>query len=198
MQIPFLKSLAASRDAAAEARQNIDALREEIAEVKNTISRLRSAPQPVAEAMEAFDRWSEKVADAGVAAMHPEHLLQPEAAARGLRLPYATVNVEGERHTNFDRVDEVLLGLVLAASMPALREIVEGQLDGLVEGRETLSADARAERIAEAEDDLLQLELTEEAAVRSMEAAGVVIARRADADPRAILASDASLATLVG
>ena len=49
---------------------------------------------------------------------------------------------------------------------------------------------ARAARLAEIDRELLATELEEEAAIRSAERIGLKIPRRADADPRAVLAHD--------
>ncbi len=56
-----------------------------------------------------------------------------------------------------------------------------------------MNPDTRAKKLTRAQADLLALELAEEAAIRALEAAGLPVMRRPDADPRVLLASDTSL-----
>ena len=115
--------------------------------------------------------------------------------AQGFELPKIIVRpAEGGVPTiDYVAATDALLGLLVATAMPILRQIVAGQLTDLTEGREMMDGATRAKKLARNEAQLLDLELAEEAAIRAMEAAGIDVARRPDADPRALLAADASL-----
>ncbi|MDX3976566.1 hypothetical protein [Shinella sp.] len=71
----------------------------------------------------------------------------------------------------------------LAAAMQADIDVFYGNSLGV-------SDDERKQRIREVERRLLDAELAEESIIRSAEASGLPIARRRDADPRAVLAYD--------
>lgn len=187
----FMKSLTNSR---ADALDGLDLLREQIADAGDEIARIAAAPQPVADALKAFDAWAGQVATEGVDSLRLGRLLRPETA-QGYELPRSVVRAGDSAVYDYGAATEALLGLLVATAMPALRKIVQGQLDDLTAGRETLTPAARAKKLDQAKADLFNLELREESAIRAMEAAGMDIARRADADPRALLASDKSLAT---
>lgn len=191
--IAAIKKLATARSATADAFALIDELREEGAVIRADIERLQAAPQPVADALAAFDAWAQKVATEGVDAMRPGKLLDARVAPAGLELPVIPTRIGDHMAFDYGATTRTLLGLLIATSMPALRKIVQGQLEDLTLGKETLSPTARAKKLAAAEARLLEVELQEEAAIRALEAAGIAIERRADADPRALLANDDSL-----
>ena len=140
MALSFLKQLSATRDAAAEGHQQIGAIREEIALTKAEVAKIKSAPQPIAEAMAHFDRWAEQQADEAVARLRPAKLLEPSISPQGLSLPHVVSRIAGEPVANTNSVDDCLFGLLLATSLPALRSIIEAQLTGLAEGRAGLES----------------------------------------------------------
>lgn len=120
-------------------------------------------------------------------------MADPAHPAGEIRLPDFSARIEGELHRAGDRADDLLWSLILATALPAVRNIIEERLEAAVAGRECLTAAERVERIEKAEGELLKLELSEEALVRSLEGAGLPVDRRADADPRAVLCAEASL-----
>jgi hypothetical protein len=187
------KKLAGTRSAVTSAMDELDVLRASIVEKRQEIETLRRAPIPVGEALKAFDTWAANRAEDAITRLRPEHLVDPAHPAGELRLPDFSARVEGEFHRADDRADDLLFALIMATAMPAVRSIVEERLEQATAGRPTLTRTERVERIAEAEAELLALELSEEATVRSLEAAGLPVERRADADPRAVLASESSL-----
>jgi hypothetical protein len=60
-------------------------------------------------------------------------------------------------------------------------------------GIEGIDDDARAAEVARIDDEIAAAERAEEALIRALEATGNAPLRRADADPRALLAADAAL-----
>lgn len=191
----LIKTLSAGRSAVAAAVDGVDLIREQIFAAKKEIDRIASAPQPVEAALAAFDSWAGRVATEAVDAMSVGSLLDPRSARRGFPLPRMALPVgsAGEAVFDYGAATDRLLGLLVATSMSALRQIIEGQLDDLTFGKETMTEAVRAKKLANAEAELLTHELTEESAIRALENAGVDILRRPDADPRALLAVDASL-----
>lgn len=189
------KKFRAPRDAVASSFAVLDALREATAEKKAEIARIERAPVPVAEAMTAIEDWMAEAATAAVDGLSLRALLEPGRAAEGIRLPVAFSHVDGKA-TIPDASPAVaaLLGLFIATNGPALRKVLAAQLADLSEIRgEAIPAAERAARIEAARAELLEAELLEEAATRQIEAAGLDVARRPDADPRALLCADACL-----
>jgi len=185
----FMKSLTASR---ADALDGLDLLREQIAAATAEIARIEAAPQPVADALKAFDAWAGRVATDGVDALRLGRLLRPETAS-GFELPRHPVRSGDGVVFDYGAATDALLGLLIATSLPALRKIVAAQLEDLTAGREPMTPAARAKRLDQAAGALLELEMQEEAAIRQMENVGIEISRRADADPMVLLATDKSL-----
>ena len=186
-------ALTSARNATADALNVVEELREQIVDLKADLDRLAAAPQPVADAMASFDAWAQRVATDAIDSMRVGKLLDAHSAPEGLDLQVIPVRVGDGMSRDYGAATRTLLGLVVATSMPALRKIVQGQLEDLTLGKEVLTPSARAKKIAGTEARLLEVELLEEAAIRALEAAGVSVERRADADPRVVLAADESL-----
>jgi hypothetical protein len=68
-----------------------------------------------------------------------------------------------------------------------IREVYAEAIDQALDGRETISAEDRATRLAELDAELLTLECAEEALIEKAEAAAIDLPRRADASPAAVL-----------
>ncbi|WP_226553577.1 hypothetical protein [Celeribacter naphthalenivorans] len=189
----LLKKLTASRSAVTDAMDQLDVIRAKNADIQSEIRRLEVAPLPVGEALELFDNWAEKQAEEAFQSLRPELLLDPGLRAGELSLPDFTYVLDGKSGRAHHRADEVLWGLIIATALPSVRSIVEEKVEAAVLGRECLSRQERAEKIERAQVELLEIELVEEGIVRALEASGLDVQRRADADPQAVLASDASL-----
>ncbi len=181
----FLKILQTSRTATTSALQVVDQIRAAISAKKEEIAALQRAPRPVAEAMALFDKWADHEATKAVDALRVDLLLDSSVATPGLRLP-----MTGVPEANSGPAAGALLGLILLTCRNQVRAVIQGQLSDILDGREALTNAERATRLARATADLAEAERTEEAAIRSLEAVGVTIARRADASPAAVLASD--------
>lgn len=196
MMKSLFKTLTASRSVTSEALDAVDGVRESIAQKRMEIDLLERAPLPVSDALRAFDCWADDAATRAIDSLAIERLIDPSAQAAGLRLPLVTL--PGQPVPNVQPAAEALLGLIVLACRPALRKVIEGQLTDLTQGRPVLSDQERAAKIAEATGLLRQAEALEEIAVRQLEGAGVAVARRADADPAIVLATDAALGRMAG
>lgn len=192
--LDLLKKLTASRDAVTETERVLDALREATAEARDRLAEIEGAPVPAEEALTALSAWIDAKATSAVDGLSLEHLLQPHRAAQGIALPVLPPFGQNAVHDTRPAVD-ALFGLLLAANRETLLAVFEGQLRDLAQGRETIPTAERADRIEQARADLLAAELAEEAACRALERAGLVVHRRPDADPRALLADDSCLPT---
>jgi len=185
---PF-KMFSAARSATAEALDVLDQVREGLAAKRAEIARIDTAPAPVAEVMKGLGEWADRVATDAIDALRVERLLAPGRAGQGLDLP----NVPA---TNRDA--SVVFGLLLAANRQAFLDLIQGQVEDLTFGVETMDEPSRAKALARAQGELAEAELLEERLVRDLEAVGVQVSRRPDASPAAVLASDRTLAKLAG
>jgi hypothetical protein len=86
-----------------------------------------------------------------------------------------------------------LLPLVIWSHRDAILQAIEREIDERSDDRSALDPVQRAKKIAQAEQARFEAELVEERIIEQAEAAGVVVARRSDADPRAILGLSPSL-----
>lgn len=162
----------------------IDTCREQIAVLKDDRRALLASPRPMAEVVEAFDRWSEGVVADSIDGLELAHLMQ-RVGRNGLRL-----SVTRDPAIEADR----LLGLMLAANKAAIRKLILGELSQIAEAMpDALTDDQLAVRIEELDTAILSAELAEEAAIRALEKAGITVQRRAHAHPLAVLADDAAL-----
>ena len=75
---------------------------------------------------------------------------------------------------------------IRTATLAALYEAYGADVEGL-------SSEEREAQLAAKREELFKLELAEEAIIRAAEASGLEFLRRADADPRAVLAFDEDL-----
>lgn len=186
-----LKSLRGKLDETGAALRKVEELREAIEDKLQEIEAIEVAPQTMAEAMAAFDAWCDRAAHEAVDSLSIRRLLHPAATREGLTIQPTARSINATPDAS--HIAQTALGLVFLTCRDTLRDVIEGQLADLLGRREALSADERAARTDRARAELLEMELVEEAAIRAMEAAGIPLARRGDADPRALMAADASL-----
>lgn len=189
----ILKTFGRQREAVASVYDGLDGIRAEIAAKAAEIETIRTAPQPVADALAAFDLWCDQAATAAVDRLNLHHLTHASPVSPGLRLPVYVP--KGSPVSEGRGATETLLGLVVLTGRDRLREVIEGQLRDLVAGRETLTATQRAERITQAETDLMRLCLIEEGLIRQMQGGGLSVHRRRDAPAIALLADNSALPT---
>jgi hypothetical protein len=148
------------------------------------------APRPAAEIMTALDTWMDQAATGAVDGLRLGALLRrdhPVELTLPFRLDAETRAVDGAAAT------KAVLGLLIATSRPAIRHVIQGQIEDLTKARPGMSDAELAARLAELDREIVDAELAEESAIRSLEVAGVTVLRRPDADPRAVLAADGAL-----
>ncbi|WP_101341863.1 hypothetical protein [Cereibacter azotoformans] len=197
----ILSRLRGQREAAVGALDALEAMRAQIDDAKAEIARIESAPQPLEDAMAQLDAWMERQATAAVDALPIGRLLDRTGAGRGLdREPvvirrHAAGEAGGHVSVELGPEVDVLRGLMMASPTvrAELRDVVAGQLRDRLNGRETMDGATRRKKLDRAMQALLDLEMVEEASIRALEAAGLPVMRRPDADARALLAADTSL-----
>jgi hypothetical protein len=151
---------------------SIEELRGEIDTAKVKLAELEAMPVPLAEAEAALDAALARLSERGADALTITSLTRPR-----LRPEFAPDLALGD-------VTALLIGL----HHKEIRKLITDKLKDTYTGR-TVLPKAEAEALAETiRHELLGLELEEEAAIRYAEVAGWPIDRRADADPRAVLA----------
>ena len=182
----ILKTLTKSRAATASLHDLLDQSRHAVSEAKARLTAIATAPQDLDAALASFDLWLDRAATEGVDRLGVAYALDPNW--RGPELPV----LHNNGHRDATPATEILLGLVALIGRDQLRGVVRGQIEDRLGGETGMTAATRAKKSAEAMADILAAELSEELIVRTMEGAGLVVSRRPDADPRALLASDAS------
>lgn len=162
-----------THSAGSDIKAGLSDVRGRIADLQAERRRVESLPPELDTAVERIDRWvaaMEHTARAGIVpeparfAASPEHYRQPRSG----RDEFAAIMV-------------AFLGDELAAR-------VKAQVQEVYADRPGISDAEREKRLAQLDRDLLDAELAEESLIRAAEAAGFTIARRADSDPRAVLA----------
>lgn len=164
--------------AAADVRSAVENLRSDRLRLLDERDAIDAMATPRDEAIAALDAGLDSLADRAVEAVSISSLTRPA------RAPTFVPNV----------ADGDLLGLLIAANRANIRDIIVDRLDEFYAQHAAMSAADKAAAIVKIDAELLDLELAEEGAIRAAEQAGLAIERREDADPRAVLAADASLA----
>jgi hypothetical protein len=147
-------------------RGELDTIRNRIAELKVEAKAIEAAPLPLEEAVADLDAWMDHLA--GHRQMNVGMHLSPHG-----RSVWPKLDVE--------ELFVTLRPTIRAVRLDAIQRELAGRLPGLPQ-------EERAARLAEIDRQLLALEISEEAMIEEAEAAGIRIARRVDADPRAVLA----------
>lgn len=83
---------------------------------------------------------------------------------------------------------DVLAETMIAYQGDALASAMKQEISEIYQSEKGLTDAERAAQLADLDHRLLSAELSEEALIREAEASGIVVSRRADADPRAVLA----------
>ncbi|NGM47948.1 hypothetical protein G5B31_20740 [Rhodobacter sp. SGA-6-6] len=167
----------------------LDQARDAVAQAVTRRDAVLAAPVDIDTAMNSVDHWLDRAATEAIDRLGLEHAAEP--GWQGPELPIFTVVGESVHETK--SACETLFGLLCLTARDQLRQVVKGQIEDRMLGQTGMNAATRAKRLAEAERDILEAELAEEALIRSMEASGIAVARRPDASPIALLAADASL-----
>ncbi|KZY47457.1 hypothetical protein A3731_07865 [Roseovarius sp. HI0049] len=178
----MLKNLKSARGKAAKATSEAQAALSEIRQLRLRLLDQRddvaSRALPLDHAIEAMERALERQVEQAVGDINLSSLTRPGGREPSL---------------NLDAHDRASLAFAAARGDigALLRERLEAQYEG---GLEALAPEEKAKRLAALDEELLSCELAEESTIRELEAAGIAVMRRSDADPRATLASDSEMA----
>ncbi|HZF31346.1 MAG TPA: hypothetical protein VE907_19680 [Gammaproteobacteria bacterium] len=165
---------------------DVQRLRASIAKLKAERAELLQAPVTKGEALARIDAHLDYLAGEAAVNVTP-FLTRGPPQPRDLIPPAQTRLVDGIATVGFDSVLRFLAWhnreALRAALVAGVNRYYETRSDGVDD--ETL-----AQRLAALEAELLELETDEELAIMALEAAGVrTVLRRADADPRALIAT---------
>lgn len=187
-----LAALRAAPSPVNELLERADDCREQAASLKVERDRVARAPRPTSEILDLLDDHLDQLATAGVDALRLGRLTRRDQPVM-LELPHHIDKTTA--HVDASPATRVLLGIIIATSRPALREVLVGQINDLTRGQPGLTDHELAARLAVIDAEIMSAELAEEFAVRQLEQAGVSVLRRADASPLAVLAHDSALPT---
>lgn len=172
------KLLSAQRAAAETVQASIASTRAEIIRVADEMDQVTKMPIPMNDALALVDAELDRLVDIGLSGVVVWPLFNP---------------IGGDRHVQIDAAERLVPGLLALVGRDTLRMAAEAKLIEGYAGRQGITEAERASRLTVLEDEALDLELVEESLIRQAEAAGMIIQRRADADPRAVLAFDRDL-----
>jgi len=176
IQSDLKKLLAGSRKAATSVSEGLQELRLRRLRLLDERDEIAARPVPKDEALAALDRDIDDL----IAIAKRETNVRSLTRADN---PSWTIPQNG-----------VLLGLLIGANRAAFRDQLAAMLEpAYANGAKPIASEERAATLRRIDDELLDLENAEEAAIRGAEAAGLSILRRADADPRAVLLADKDL-----
>lgn len=164
-----------SRSATEAATAGLDQIRGRLVELEAEAAEIEAMPAPRDVILAAFDRDLARFTGEATRTFQIANLTRTPKP--GLRLPSV----------------EAAVWLLVAANAEAFRSFVISLIDKDLDGADLPDLKERAarlEKIAEERDELVR---AEEAVIREMEAAGLPVLRRADADPDALLLSDTAL-----
>jgi hypothetical protein len=169
----------------------LERLRHRLRELSADEHRVRSAPLPAADAKARARAEIEALARRGALDVGPlVEAAQPLAFPMIMqRWPLAgIVGKSSDRvvgHAMGEQVDH--LAMFAAILKPKLIAYVEAQIDAIADDAAALSADTRAEKLAQIGSDKLAAERQEAALVRRIQDDGFPVEHRVDADVRAVL-----------
>lgn len=175
IQSDLKKLLAGSRKAAASVSDGLQELRFRRLRLLDERDEIAARPVPKDEALAALDRDLDELIDTAKRETNIRSLTRADN-------PAWTIPQNG-----------MLLGLLIGANRDAFRSHLAEMIAPAYADAKPIEAAEREAALRRIDDDLFDLETAEEAAIRSAEAAGLSVLRRADADPRAVLASDQEL-----
>lgn len=175
MTFDVKKLLAGSRKAAASVSDGLQELRMRRLRLLDERDEFTSRPVPQAEALAALDRDLDELVKIAKRETNVRSLTRADN-------PSWTIPQNG-----------ILIGLLIGANREAFRAQLADMIAPAYADAKPIEAAEREASLRRLDEELLDLELAEEAAIRSAEAVGLHVQRRADADPRAVLAGDDAL-----
>lgn len=177
----------------------LDRIRHRLREFAADAHRVRCAPFPAAHAKARARATIEQLAGRGELDVGPLveadlDIVFPTTTSR-LQLA-AVVGETGQQVAGSALGEQVdVLALLAAVLKPALVAHVEAAIDAIADDDAALSREDREQRLAEIDADRLAIERQECALVRAMQADGLPVEHRPDADARAVLAVELQVST---
>lgn len=161
-----------------ELLETVDDLREQVARLQAEKAAVAAAPRPPEEIIGLLDDRMAALAADALDALHLPGMLYPNSDV--------TLNVSNSN---------ALLGLLILTNRAALRKLLTSQIEAAASAAPVspLTEGDRAARLSELDRATLDAELAEESAIRRLEAVGIAVQRRGDANPLAALADDSAL-----
>lgn len=169
----------------ARVADRLQATRDRVAVLKAEITRVEQLPVDQATALERLARL--------LPAADPLDSLTRSEAFGGGAFEGPEITTLANRGLQSTAPDAAFRLANVIFGPTGLRGLIEDRVAGLyapggpLHGVDTISPAARKTRLAELRAELLEVEREEEAAVEMLEAEGVPVIRRPDADPRAVL-----------
>lgn len=172
------KSAGAATTGATAAQTALDELRALRLRLLDERADVESRPIPLNQAADAAAAAIQRRAERALDDLYFAPLMRPDA--RGPRL---------------DLRPEDAADLALAAAADHVAGAIRDRLAAAYAGGpEPMDRETQAAELARIDAAILDAELAEEATIRDLEATGLAVLRRPDADPRALLAADEALA----
>lgn len=165
--------LGRTRAANEELRSGIESIRRRIADLNQQRTLLRGLPVSFDVAAARADVWVDQREARG-----------QQHAPTADRFTWAAGYGDGPEYLRDDAA------MIFAYLGPLVKEAIRGKLAEIYKQAPGISEDERAEKLDFLDRELLDAELTEESIIRAAEQAGFPIHRRANADPRVVLAPD--------
>jgi hypothetical protein len=175
IQSDLKKLLAGSRKAATSVSEGLQELRMRRLRLLDERDATAARPVPQADALAALDRDIDELVATAKREINVRSLTRAEN-------PAWTIPQNG-----------MLIALLIGANREAFRSQLAEMIAPAYADAKPIEAAEREATLRRIDDELLDLEMAEEAAIRGAEASGLSILRRADADPRAVLLADKDL-----
>jgi hypothetical protein len=164
-------------------QREIDTIRVRIGKLKDERDSLVDADVPQDEALQRLDDWIATERDRYRSGSIGAFI----ARDQGQVAPMIHPTVSGGNTVSFGNVQSALVWIAPDLVRAALAAEIENHYR--TRGDAGVADDDREQRLAELDDELLELETDEERMICQAEAAGLTVLRRGDADPRAIVAA---------
>ncbi|TGQ01415.1 MULTISPECIES: hypothetical protein [unclassified Mesorhizobium] len=168
--------VAGQRKAMAGLTEGLEAVRAQIRGLKERRAKVEVQPPEIEIALQRVDAWIKPMRGALEIFRAPDF-----AAADGFRFP-SVAGFEGP--------------LALAVVADLASDAMKAKIRTAYETKPGISDQDRKAELLRLDQTLMEAELVEEELIRNATRAGINLLRRADADPRAVLAADAVFASL--
>lgn len=169
-----------------EVREDLDETRAKIKSLTDERAGLERVPVAKEEMIGRVDAWLDKICgreDGPIPSWMPPIIpfFMRREVKNSVELPYS---------------DLAFRRFLLTVNRAQIRAYYVDKIERLYAIDPGIPAEERQAKLAKLDEELLELELAEEALIRGADRMGVTLLGRADADPRAVLASDETLESL--